>query len=130
MRNFKITVDGNVYDVSVEEVGANVVTPVPVAAPAPVKAVPAPVKAASAAVKPAAVSKPAAGGVQIKAPMPGMVLDYKMESGADVKKGQTVLVLEAMKMENDICAPADGKISFVAAKGATVGTGDILAVIN
>ena len=65
----------------------------------------------------------------MKAPMPGTVIDFKATNGAAVKKGQTVLILEAMKMENEIVAPADGVITFVAAKGASVNTDDLLAVI-
>ena len=129
MRNFKITVDGNVYDVQVEEIisaGVSAPAMIPVAAP-----VAAPVKAAPAAAPVAAPVKTAnLNGTQIKSPMPGMILNYKVAAGAQVYKGQVVLVLEAMKMENDICAPADGKVTFVAAKGSNVETGDILAVIN
>ncbi len=133
MRNFKITVDGHEYDVSVEEVAAANEKPVivplvkdtkpeikPIAAAPAVKPVSAPVK------KTAAPS----GGVQIKAPMPGMILNLKTESGAQVKKGQVVLILEAMKMENDISAPADGIITFTASKGSTVETGEVIAVIS
>ena len=62
--------------------------------------------------------------------MPGMVMNFKVANGAQVKKGEAVLVLEAMKMENDIAACADGVITFVAAKGANVSTGEVLAVIK
>ena len=62
--------------------------------------------------------------------MPGMVVGFKVADGATVKKGDAILVLEAMKMENDIAATADGVVSFVAAKGANVNTGDLLAVIK
>ena len=65
----------------------------------------------------------------MKAPMPGTVIDFKATNGAAVKKGQTVLILEAMKMENEIVAPVDGVITFVASKGASVNTDDLLAVI-
>ena len=62
--------------------------------------------------------------------MPGMVMNFKVANGATVKKGEIVLGLEAMKMENDIAANADGVITFVAAKGASVQSGDVLAVIS
>lgn len=133
MRKFNIKVNGQAYEVEVEEVAGGFapapVVPVaaapaeaPVAAPAPEKAE---VKAAPA---PVSVAAPA-GGTQLKAPMPGTVIDFKATNGAAVKKGQTVLILEAMKMENEIVAPADGVITFVASKGASVNTDDLLAVI-
>lgn len=131
MRKFNIKVNGQAYEVEVEEVAGGFapapVVPVaatptvaPVAAPAPENAE---VKAA-----PSPVATPA-GGTQLKAPMPGTVIDFKATNGAAVKKGQTVLILEAMKMENEIVAPADGVITFVASKGASVNTDDLLAVI-
>ncbi|MDY3094789.1 MAG: biotin/lipoyl-containing protein [Eubacteriales bacterium] len=135
MRKFNIKVNGQAYEVEVEEVAGGF-APAPVvpvaAAPAPVVApvaAPAPEKAeAKAAPAPAPVAAPA-GGTQLKAPMPGTVIDFKATNGAAVKKGQTVLILEAMKMENEIVAPADGVITFVASKGASVNTDDLLAVI-
>ena len=133
MRKFNIKVNGQAYEVEVEEVAGGFapapVVPVaaapavaPVAAPAPEKA------EAKAAPAPAHVAAPA-GGTQLKAPMPGTVIDFKATNGAAVKKGQTVLILEAMKMENEIVAPVDGVITFVASKGASVNTDDLLAVI-
>lgn len=135
MRKFNIKVNGQAYEVEVEEVAGGF-APAPVvpvaAAPAPVAApvaAPAPEKAeVKAAPAPAPVAAPA-GGTQLKAPMPGTVIDFKATNGAAVKKGQTVLILEAMKMENEIVAPADGVITFVASKGASVNTDDLLAVI-
>ena len=133
MRKFNIKVNGQAYEVEVEEVAGGFapapVVPVAVApapAVAPVAA-PAPEKAEAKAA-PAPVAAPA-GGTQLKAPMPGTVIDFKATNGAAVKKGQTVLILEAMKMENEIVAPADGVITFVASKGASVNTDDLLAVI-
>lgn len=125
MRNFKITVNGSVYDVSVEETNSGVAASTPVITP-----IAKPV--ANTVCVPAQVVKPKNNvcGLAINSPMPGMILSFKVESGATVKKGQVVMVLEAMKMENDISAPADGKITFVASKGATVETGEVLAVIN
>lgn len=135
MRKFNIKVNGQAYEVEVEEVAGGF-APAPVvpvaAAPAPVVApvaAPAPEKAeAKAAPASAPVAAPA-GGTQLKAPMPGTVIDFKATNGAAVKKGQTVLILEAMKMENEIVAPVDGVITFVASKGASVNTDDLLAVI-
>lgn len=135
MRKFNIKVNGQAYEVEVEEVAGGF-APAPVvpvaAAPAPAVALvaaPAPEKAeAKAAPAPVSVAAPA-GGTQLKAPMPGTVIDFKATNGAAVKKGQTVLILEAMKMENEIVAPADGVITFVASKGASVNTDDLLAVI-
>lgn len=116
MRKFNIKVNGQAYEVEVEEVAGGF-APAPVV---PVTAAPAP------AVAPVAAP---AGGTQLKAPMPGTVIDFKATNGAAVKKGQTVLILEAMKMENEIVAPVDGVITFVASKGASVNTDDLLAVI-
>lgn len=135
MRKFNIKVNGQAYEVEVEEVAGGF-APAPVvpvaAAPAPAVApvaTPAPEKAeAKAAPALAPVAAPA-GGTQLKAPMPGTVIDFKATNGAAVKKGQTVLILEAMKMENEIVAPVDGVITFVASKGASVNTDDLLAVI-
>ncbi len=135
MRKFNIKVNGQAYEVEVEEVAGGF-APAPVvpvaAAPAPAVApvaAPAPEKAeVKAAPAPAPVAAPA-GGTQLKAPMPGTVIDFKTTNGAAVKKGQTVLILEAMKMENEIVAPVDGVITFVASKGASVNTDDLLAVI-
>ena len=120
MRNFKITVNGSVYDVSVEETNSQTPAITPLATACITTPAPAQVPA----------SKAKACGTPIKSPMPGMVLDFKVQSGAQVKKGQVVLILEAMKMENDITAPQDGVITYNTAKGSTVQTGDVLAVIS
>ena len=128
MRKFNITVNGQAYVVEVEEIGgAPVYAAAPVAAPvmaaAPVVAAPAPVAAAPA---------PAAGaGDPVNAPMPGTILDIKVSAGQAVKKGDVLVILEAMKMENEIMAPRDGKVAQVACtKGATVNTGDALVVLE
>ena len=121
MKNYTITVNGNVYDVTVEE-GASTGA---VSAPAAPKAAP---KAAPAA-KPAATGT--AGSVKINAPMPGKIVDVKVKVGDAVKKGQTVLVLEAMKMENDIVAPEDGTVASInAAVGSAVEAGETIATLN
>ena len=124
-KQYSVTVNGVVYDVTVEEVGA--VASAPVAAPAPIAA-PAPVaaQAPAAAPAPAPVAAPGAGE-PVNAPLNGTVLKINVENGATVKSGDVLCVLEAMKMENDIVAPRDGKItSVVAQKGASVNSGDVL----
>ena len=126
MRKFNITVNGVAYEVEVEEVAAG-----ESAAPkaAPVAAAP---KAAPAA-KPAApkAAAPVANGTKVNAPMPGTILDVKVSQGKAVKKGDVLLILEAMKMENEILAPQDGTVAQVAvSKGASVNSGDPLVVLN
>ena len=116
MKNYIVTVNGVSYEVSVEEVGEG-----QVAAPAaaPVKA--APVKAAAPAKK--AKASGAAGSVKVSAPMPGKIIA--------VKKGEVILVLEAMKMENEIVAPQDGTVASVnVGAGDAVEAGDVLATMN
>ena len=133
MRKFNITVNGVSYEVEVEEVGAGFAAPVaaPVAA-APVAAAPkaaAPVAAAPAAPK-AAAPAPVANGLKVVSPMPGTILDVKVSVGASVKKGDILMILEAMKMENEIVAPEDGTVAQVnVQKGASVNSGDVLCVL-
>ena len=123
MKNYTITVNGNAYEVTVEEgfTGAAKAAPAPAPraaapAPAPRAAAPAPAPApAPAAPAPAPAPAPAAqaaGSVPVTAPMPGKILGVKMQAGAAVKRGQVILILEAMKMENEIVAPQDGTIAF------------------
>ena len=120
-KQYSVTVNGNVYDVIVEEVGA-AVSVAPVAAPVAVAA-----PAAAPVVKPAPAAAPAGAGEPVEAPLNGTVLSIKVQNGADVKAGDVLCVLEAMKMENEISAPRDGKItSVVATQGATVNAGDVL----
>lgn len=122
MKRFNITVNGNAYDVAVEEITDG---SAPVAAAAPVQTK----KAAAPAAAPA--KKAAGAGTKVSAPMPGTILEIKVKEGDSVKKGQPVMVLEAMKMENDIVAPCDGKItSIVVNKGDTVESADTLATIQ
>ena len=121
MRKFIVNVNGNSYEVEVEEVGG--AASAPAAAP---KAAPA---AAPKAAAPKAAAAPA-GGTPVKAPMPGNVLDIKVSNGQAVKEGDVVVILEAMKMENEIYAPCDGTVTVVAAKGSTVNTGDVLVSIS
>ncbi len=130
--NYKVTLNGKIYEVEVTECDAKVtgVSQVPVgavAAPAPVAAAP----AASAAPAPAAPAAPAADGTAVKSPMPGTIIAVKKNAGEAVKAGDVVVVLEAMKMENDIVAPCDGTVkAIVAGKGSTVNTDDVIAVIG
>lgn len=124
MRKFNINVNGTSYNVEVEELGG---FSAPVAA-APVAPVAAPAAAAAPAAPKAAA--PVADGTQVKAPMPGNILDVKVSVGDTVAEGDVLMILEAMKMENDILAPAAGKVvSVQVAKGASVNSGDVLAVL-
>ena len=120
MKRFNITVNGKAYDVAVEELDSS-------AAPVASASGSAPVQAAA----PAASAPVAGSGEKVNAPMPGTVLDVKVNVGDTVSKGQVIMILEAMKMENDIVASCDGKItSVLAKKGDTVNSGDALATIG
>lgn len=134
MRNFVITVNGKAYQVGVEEVGASVpVVAEPVAAPAPVVATPAlaPAPAPAATPTPAPAVKAApANGEKVLSPFPGLIKNLLVAEGATVKKDEPILVLEAMKMDNDITAPCDGVVSFQVAKGTNVESDSVLAVIG
>lgn len=137
MRQFIINVNGNSYEVEVEEVGANKVTQRPAApiAAAPKAAAPAP-KAAPAPVAPAPKEEKkevvvSAGQEVIEAPMPGNIWKIVAKEGDKVKAGDILLILEAMKMENEIVAPRDGVVSSInTTQGATVNTGDKLVVLD
>lgn len=139
-RKFRVTIGGVTYNVEVEEVGAAGAPAAParsaaapaaaahVSAPAPVSAPPAPAAAAPPA---AAHPEPSAAGDVIRAPLPGMIVAVRVEVGQKVNAGEVVLVLEAMKMENDITAPTGGTVKQVlAAKGTAVSLGDALVVIG
>ena len=131
MKRFNVVVNGKAYDVAVEELGAGAapVAAAPAAPAAPVAAAPAPV-AAPAAPAPAAAPAAVGEGAKVEAPMPGTILEVKVAVGDTVKAGQPVVVLEAMKMENDIVAPVDGKVtSIVVKKGDAVNSGDVMATI-
>ena len=126
MKYYNITVNGVAYSVSVEETAAGAA---PVAAPAAPAAPKAP--AAPAAAPKAAAPAGAAGAVTVKAPMPGNILDVTVAAGASVKAGDVLVILEAMKMENEIVAPQDGTVASVNVnKGDTVNSGDVLVSMN
>ena len=117
MRKFIITIEGKSYEVGVEEVGAEQSVAPVIAAPA-------------APAAPAAAPAAPVSGEKLLSPFPGLIKKFLVEEGASVKKDQPVLVLEAMKMDNDITAPCDGKISFKTAVGSNVETNTLLAVIG
>ena len=131
MRNFVITVNGKSYQVGVEEVGgaAAPVAVAPVAA-APVAAPAAAPVAAPAAPAPVAPKATPANGEKVLSPFPGLIKNLLVAEGATVKKDQPSVVLEAMKMDNDIVAPCDGVVSFQVTKGANVESDAVLAVIS
>ena len=125
MKNLIVTVNGVAYNVTVEEGTGTAAASAPVAA-APA-ASPAPAAAPAAPAAPAG----AAGSVTVTAPMPGNILDVKVKAGDSVKAGDTLLILEAMKMENEISAPQDGTIASVnVRKGDVVNSGDLLCTMN
>ena len=120
MKNYTITVNGSVYDVTVEEgTGAATTATAPKAA--------APKAAAPKAAAPAG----AQGSVAVNAPMPGKILSVKASAGQAVKKGDVIMILEAMKMENEVVAPQDGTIASInVAAGDSVEAGAVLASLN
>ena len=127
MKNYTITVNGNVYEVTVEEGFTGAASAPKAAAPAP-KAAPA--AAPKAAPAPAAAPA-AAGSIAVTAPMPGKILGVKASAGQAVKRGQVLLILEAMKMENEIVAPQDGTVASInVAVGDSVEPGATLATLN
>lgn len=127
MKKFNITVNGTSYEVEVEEVKAAVA-----AAPAAKPAAPAP--AAAPAAKPAAAPTPVAAGAgdtTVPAPMPGKIVSVNVSAGQAVKAGEVLLILEAMKMQNEIQAPAAGTVKGInVAAGQNVAAGDTLVVLG
>ena len=114
MKKYRVTVNGTAYEIELEEMtgAAPVSAPAAPAAPAPVAAAP-------------------AGGEQVTSPMPGNILAVNVAVGDTVKRGQVLMILEAMKMENEIMCPCDGKVASVnTSKGAAVETGALLCVIQ
>lgn len=129
MKKFNITVNGTAYDVEVNEVKAAAPAAAPKAAPAAApKAAPAPAPASA----PAAAAAPVPAGAEtVKAPMPGKILSVAVSAGQAVKKGETLLILEAMKMQNEIAAPHDAVVAEVrVAANQTVSTGDDMVVLG
>lgn len=118
MKKYRVNVNGTDYEITLEALkeGEDFARKEPSAAPA------------SAPAAPAAAP---AGGTRITSPMPGNILDIKVSQGQSVKAGQTMLILEAMKMENEIQSPVDGTVAQIAvAKGSSVESGALLAVIS
>lgn len=145
MKEYKYTIDGNKYDVVINEVNDttakvtvngkeySVEWEKPVEEKPVVKVQPAAAKpvAATPATTPAATPATPVSGNTIKTPLPGVIIDIKVNVGDTVKKGQTVVVLEAMKMENNINADRDGKVTAIqVAKGDTVADGAVLVVME
>ena len=125
MKNLIVTVNGVAYNVTVEEG-----TGAPAAPAAPAPAAPAAPAPAAAPAAPAAPAGPA-GAVAVNAPMPGNILDVKVKPGDSVKAGDTLLILEAMKMENEISAPQDGTVATIdVRKGDVVDSGTLLCTMN
>lgn len=114
MKKYRVNVNGTVYEVELEEItGAAPAAAAPVASPA------------------AAPAAAPAGGEKVCAPMPGTILSVNVSNGSAVKKGDVLMILEAMKMENEIMAPCDGTVTSVAAaKGAAVESGALLCTIG
>ena len=113
MKKYRVTVNGTAYEIELEELTG--------AAPAP---------AAATAPAPAAAAAPA-GGEQVTSPMPGTILSVNVAAGDAVKRGQVLMILEAMKMENEIMCPCDGKVVSVnTSKGSSVESGTLLCVIQ
>lgn len=119
MRNFLVNVNGTQYEVAVEEIDGK-------AAPASK-----PVQAAAPVAAPVAPAAAVAGGTKVTAPMPGTILGVNVKEGEAVKAGQTIFILEAMKMESDVVAPVAGTVRGISvAKGASVSAGDVLCSIQ
>ncbi len=115
MKKYNIVVNGTAYEVEIEEISASDIK--------------------SETVKPSTTQEKrstsvSSGGEQVKSPIPGTVLNIKVTNGQTVKKGQVILILESMKMENEIVATVDGKVMISVVKGASVATDDVLCVIS
>ena len=120
MKKYKVNVNGTSYEIEIELMSETEASSVKSAAPAP---------AAAPTAAPAPVA--AGEGEKISSPMPGTILDIKVNVGDTVKKGQVLMILEAMKMENEIMAGADGTVTAIGVtKGASVQTGDMLCTIK
>ncbi|MBQ6847494.1 MAG: biotin/lipoyl-binding protein [Clostridia bacterium] len=119
MKRYNVTVNGTAYEITLEAVDA-----------ADVKAAPAPAATPAPATAPVPTAAPA-GGETVNAPMPGTILAVNVQNGATVKKGDVLMILEAMKMENEISSPVDGTVTSVCVtKGTSVETGTVLCTIG
>ncbi|MEW6243082.1 MAG: biotin/lipoyl-containing protein [Bacillota bacterium] len=128
MKKYRVIVNGEVFEVVIEEQGGDSKPDKPESRPA--AAAPAQAEREKAAA-PAPKRTAAPGENQITAPMPGVILDVKVDVGSEVKSGTVMFILEAMKMENEIQSPFEGRVkSLEVTKGASVNTGDVLAVIE
>ena len=145
MKDYKYKINGNLYNVVIGDIEDNIAhvevngTHYTVEMEKKPKAAPAPKPVARPAAKPAAApaaapaAKPATGGAKsgVKSPLPGVILDIKVKEGDEVKKGQTIIILEAMKMENSINADKDGKVTAInVSKGESVLEGTDLVIIE
>ena len=128
---YKVNLNGRIYEVEVEEGKAMLLDEYEAKAPASA----APAAAVPAAVAPAAPAAPAAAavtaaGFNVTSPLPGNILQIKVQNGQSVKSGDVLIIIEAMKMENEVLAPQDGVVKqILVSKGAVVATGDVLLVI-
>ena len=130
---YKVTLNGRTYEVEVEAGKAMLLDEYEAIAPAPAAAAPVAAAAPAAAAPAAAPAAPAVTGAgdPVNAPMPGNILKVNVKAGDKVKSGAVLVVLEAMKMENEIMAPKDGTVTQVlVSKGSTVDTGAPLVVIG
>ena len=139
MKKYRVYVNGEPFEVMVEELEGSAASFTPVVTPvtpqtastkttAETRAIPTP---SAFPGEPKAEPKAAGDGFQVTAPMPGSVLDVKVKEGDSVKEGDTLLILEAMKMENEITAPVSGVVKAIkVSQGATVNTGDLMLVIE
>lgn len=120
MKQYKVNVNGKSYEITVEETTMGT-APISVSPVAPVQA--------AKTEKPVTAPTVPGSGEKVLSPMPGTVLSIKAASGTVVKKGQPIVILEAMKMENEITATVDGTVTVCVAEGAKINSGDIIATI-
>lgn len=124
MKQYKVNINGKEFNISIEETTFGSSAPV---APAPIVSAPAAATVKTESAAPAAIAT--GNGIKVTAPMPGTVLKIKANTGTEVKKGQPIIVLEAMKMENEIAATADGTVTLCVQEGAKINSGDVIATI-